>query len=195
MVVGSTKITIPGQKKANELILLGSWLLFWLLVLALILMIFYQMVSGAYQEGNFLAFCILIPLMLLSILSWGVHGILGIYLFFWQIAGLETIEASRTALKIRRTIFGIGRTKEYERDKIISISLGGPDMMPFAFLKFKSTQFQLPITGPVIVNVKIRDREVAEHLGLGLRQDQAERVIALLRQRLFPDKAPLFDKL
>ena len=189
-LMGAVRINTPGQKNAKQLLLLGAWLLFWLLVLALILIIGYQVTTGAYEKGtfDFSSICILLPLTF-GVLVWGLRGVFAAYIFLWQVGGLETIEASHNVLRIKRAIFGIGRTRVYESDKIINISLGTETTMPFPFLRFKSAKFEVPISGPILVGLQGRKTKYTDHLGLGLSPEEAEKVVRILQQQLFPNHA------
>jgi len=188
--MGVVRISIPGQKNAKQLFLLGAWLLFWLFVLALLITIGYQVITGAYKEGtfDFSAICMLLPLTL-GTFVWGMWGVFAANVFLWQFGGLETIEASRNALRIRRSIFGIGRTRVYEPDRITSVRLGTEMTMPIAFLKFKSARFEVPAYGPILVGLKGKKMEFTDRLGLGLRPEEAEKVVKILQQQLFPNHA------
>ncbi len=188
--MGIVRISTPGQKNAKQLSFLGAWLLFWLLVLALLVMIGYQVTIGAYQKGtfDFSSICLLLPLTL-GAFVWGMGGVFAANVFLWQIGGLETIEASHNVLRIRWSIFGIGRTRVYELDKIKSIKLGTEMTMPFAFLKFKSARFEVPMYGPILVGVRGKKTEYTDRLGLGLSPEEAEKVVRILQQQLFPNHA------
>ena|SRR5690349_12111101 len=184
---GIFRIRIPGQKRTKLLFLLGAWLLFWLLVLTCMLAISYGASKAIFQEGriNFFPMILLIPLTL-GMLVWVFQGVVATYTFFWEIAGKDIIVIGKNILTIQKTIFGIGRRREYERDRIINITLTGAITFPFAFLRFKFAQFEVPITGQISVSLK---GVKTEYLGLGLEQEQAEKIIAIIQKQLFPDRA------
>lgn len=182
------QIHISGKKNIQQLSSLWAWLLFALVVWGFMFMIGYQVFSGISRERTFnpLALC-MIPTLIMAILVWGIQIAFGVYVIFWQRAGLEILEVSHAKLKIKRTIFGIGRTWEYTRDRITSIQLRGEAMMPFAFLKSKSAMILVPIAGQVAIGFRAKEKEYFDQLGLGLTQAQAEKVVGILRKQLFPE--------
>ena len=185
-LMGVAKISTPGQRNPKQMWQLGFWLIYWLLFMILILFIDSQVI-GAFQAGKINFFIILMGFAgFFAIFTWGFRGVAAAYVLFWQIAGLETLEISQNTLKVTKTIFGIGKTKEYERDKITSIKLGKAIIMPFAFTKFKSTSFDVSITGSILVNT---EGKKTEYLGLGLEPKQAEKIVAVIQKQLFPNRA------
>lgn len=168
------------------MLLLGFWLIYWLLILALILF-FGGQIIGAFQAGKTDIFIFIMGFaVFFGILMWGVRGIFAAYVLFWQIAGLEILEISHNNLKVRKTIFGIGKTKQFEKDRIKSITVGNAIILPFAFTKFKSTSFDVAITGQILINSEGRK---TEYLGLGLESQEAEKIINLLQKQLFSNRA------
>jgi hypothetical protein len=188
--MGLVRISIPSQKNPQQLFLRGVWLLFWLLVLTLLVMIDYQGITDAYEKGtfDFSSICMLL-LWALGALGWGLWGSFTANIFLWQLGGLETIEASHNVLRIRRSVFGIGRTKVYEPYQITSIKLGTNTTLPIAFLKFESASFDVPAYGSILVGLKGNRMEFTDRLGLGLRPEEAEKVVKILQQQLFPNHA------
>lgn len=185
---GIVRISILGKKNIQQLSTLWAWLLFALLVWGFMFMIGYQVFTGIARERTFNPFALcMIPALIMAILVWGLQIAFGVYVIFWQRAGLEILEVSHAKLKIKRTIFGIGRTWEYTRDRITSIQLRGEAMMPFAFLKSKSAMILVPIAGQVGIGIIVKEKEYFDQLGLGLTQAQAEKVIGILRTQLFPE--------
>ena len=185
-LVGVVKITIPGQKNSKQMLLLGAWLIYWLFIFAIILIMGWFVVS-AFQSGESNFFLIILSAAIFfATLTWGMRGLAAAYVLFWQIAGVDTIEISDTIVRIRKKILGVSRIKVYERDKITSIKLGGPIIVPFAFTKFKFTSFDVAVTGRIIVTSKAKKRE---YLGLGLEFNQAEKVVAVIEKYLFPNHA------
>jgi len=185
-LMGVVKIATPGQKNPKQMWLLGAWLLYWLLFLAILLILGSQAVY-AYKTRGVNIFSILLGFaVFFGLITWGMRGVAAAYVLFWQIAGLETLEISHNTLKITKTIFGIGRTKEYERNKITSVNLSKAIILPFAFTKFKSTSFDVAITGSILVKL---DGRKTEYLGLGLESKQAEKIIAIIQKQLFPNHA------
>ena len=188
--MGIVRISTPGRKNTKQLFLLGTWVLFCLALLMWMLVIGYQVTIGVDEKGafDFSSICMLLPLTL-AMLVFGMWGVFAAYLFLWQFGGLETIEASSDILRIRKSIFGIGRTRTYESDKIKSIRLGTESTLPIAFLRFKFAQFEVPASGPILVGIKGRKMEYTDYLGLGLKLEEAENVVRILQQQLFPDRA------
>ncbi len=188
--MGLVRINIPSQKNPRQLFLRGVELLFWLLVLTLLVMIDYQGITDAYEKGTFDFSSIgMLLLLALGALGWGLWGSFTANIFLWQLGGLESIEASQHLLRIRRSVFGIGRAKVYEPNQITSIKLGTNMTLPIAFLKFTSASFDVPAYGSILVGLKGNRMEFTERLGLGLGPEEAEKVVKILQQQLFPNHA------
>lgn len=185
-LLGVARISTPGRKNPRQMLLLGFWLVYWLLVLIFFLFAGHLMV-GVFQAGKgntaLLIFSVFagfaVPLF------WGIHGSIAAYVLFWQIAGLETLEIGHNSLKVRKTIFGIGKTREYKRDKIVSVELSSVITRHLAFTKFEFTSFNVAVTGPVLVRLEGRK---GEYLGLGLEPQEAEKIVAVIQKQLFPSQ-------
>jgi hypothetical protein len=188
--MGMVRISTPGRKNTKQLFLLGTWILFCLLLLAWMLAIGYQVTLGADKKETFdvSLICFLLPLIL-AMLVFMMWGVFAAYLFLWQFGGLETIEVSHNLLRIRKSVFGIGRTRIYETDRIKSIRLGTEAKLPIAFLRFKFAQFEVPASGQILVDIKGKKMDYTDYLGLGLKLDEAEKVVKILQQQLVPERA------
>jgi hypothetical protein len=138
-LMGVVNISISGKNNDKQKFLLGSWLLFWALVLLFPLTIAYQVISGNFQREGIpnSSLVILGVVSMLGIFFWGMRGVLAAYVLFLKIAGLETLEISRNGLKIRKSIFGIGKTKEYKKENITSIKLGTENINAFCIYKIQ----------------------------------------------------------
>lgn len=117
--VASLKISIPARKNYFMLFFLGFWLIGWafgeVIVSGMLLAgIFGLFARSSLFDGAGAAGFSGGGLFLLAWLGgWTLGGGFALYAFFWQLAGKEMIEVSYDSIKIRRAIFGYGKTKEY----------------------------------------------------------------------------------
>jgi hypothetical protein len=51
--------------------------------------------------------------MLVWLTMWTLGGCWAIFMFLWTLAGRDVLEVDAMSVKLRREIFGIGRTREY----------------------------------------------------------------------------------
>ena len=115
-LMGVAKVSIPGQRNSKQMLLLSFWLIYWLLILVFILFIGNQVIN-AFRAGQTNIFIFIMGFAaFFGTLTWGMRGMFAIYVLLWQIAGLETLEISHDTLKLRKTIFGVGKTKEFEKN-------------------------------------------------------------------------------
>ena len=182
-LMNTLKIEIPGRRNSNELFLLTSWLIYWLLILILIITAFVD----ADKISNFVGIKSLTSatagmrvVLSFSLFFWGARGIFGLYAFLWKIAGLDTLEANHSLLKIKKSIFGIGQEKEIPQSEIIRIKYKEPTTFPLAFLKFKFARFDIQIVGPIAISMKGK----TQYFGLGLEREQAEKLVDMLQKQL-----------
>lgn len=180
-LLGTVEIKIPGKKKPKQLVLLGLYLLYSLMIIPFFLSFLAAILINVFHDGKLSGWSLLlIPLIIgLMILSW--KGIVAGYFFLWQLGGVEIIQVLPGVIKIRKSIFGIGRTQEYGREQIKALSLAAPSTISLAFTKFRFTQFELVSSGPIYMQYGERKRAF---FGYGLDMNQAEKIAAILKQRL-----------
>lgn len=180
-LLGTVEITIPGKRNGKQLILFVSYLIYALIFGALFTAILTAMVGSVLREGKVDGwYVLLIPLFIGLIgLVWRAFWV--VYLFLWQLGGMETISVQSNSLRIQKTIFGIGRTKEYHRDQIEEISCASPPKLLLAFTNLPSTQFEVERAGPLYARYGKSKRQ---SFGLGLGLPQAEKIAEVLKQRL-----------
>ena len=65
--------------------------------------------------------------------AWTVGGCLAIYAWLWNIAGKEMIAINAQILSIRRNLFGLGRTQEYEMRNVQSLRVAHQSLNPADF--------------------------------------------------------------
>jgi hypothetical protein len=182
---GTAYIELAGRRNPKELALMAGWLVFWLVVFAVIFAILLNFLMSDLQDGQFEFSSLPISIFLVfGLIFWASRGIPAWRAFLWQIGGLERLEISRDLLKIRKTVFGIGTAREYRRDQIKSVSVVQPAAAPLEFLKIQSKPFEVPVTGPI--EVQLLDRK-PEFIGFGLKEATAETLRAAIQKQLFPD--------
>jgi hypothetical protein len=160
----STLVSIPARKNWITLIFLGVWLTGWLCGELFALSVLFSSVGsflfrifdiGAvdffdFDDGFGSAFAGSFILVWLTM--WTVAGYGAARTFLWQLAGKEVVEVSRTAIKLSRPIFGLGRVKEYHVAEIADLrllnagersgkkGLAGPNQLAFDY-EFDTVEF------------------------------------------------------
>lgn len=179
---GTVEIRILGKKRSKQLILMGSYLIYWLFVLAIFVFFFLILRGVAFREGGITYLTILQYLFFpLALLVWGAFGLIAVREILWQIGGMETMEVDAGSLRIRRTIFGIGRTREFVRGKIENITVIPAKIITLPFVKFMESPFKVEFLGPAKIDFEDR---APEYVGLGLDEEQAKKIAVILKQRL-----------
>lgn len=180
-LLGTIEIIVPGKRNGKQLVLLGSYLIYALVFGVLFFAILATMVSKALQAGKFDGWYILLIPLAIGLIGLAWRGSWVAYLFLWQLGGVEKIAVQSNSLRIQKTIFGIGRTKEYQRDLIKAVSCAPQSKLLLAFTNLPSTQFEVERTGPLYVGYGESKRQ---SFGLGLDLPQAEKIATILKQRL-----------
>jgi hypothetical protein len=65
--------------------------------------------------------------------AWTVGGAFAIYTWLWMLRGREIVSISPTALAITRSVFGVGRTKNYDLTKVCRLRGAPPTYNPYDF--------------------------------------------------------------
>jgi hypothetical protein len=135
----STQITIPAKKNWFTLIFMSVWLTGWLFGELFALGILITSVGGLLGRSfglrvfEFFEFFMAMGgafvgiFVLIWLVTWTVGGYSALRTFLWQLAGKEVIEASHDGMRLSRSIFGLGRVKEYEANEIADVRLLGSD--------------------------------------------------------------------
>jgi hypothetical protein len=102
---GSVRILIPSRKNWLIIAFLGFWLAVWgwseLQVPRQLMGKLSERPEGMLFVGVWLTL-------------WTAGGLTALYAWLWQLAGREVIGVSSRTLSVRREIFGVGRTLEFE---------------------------------------------------------------------------------
>lgn len=115
--IGGLTITIAARRNWALILFLGFWLCGWLI-------------------GEFFALTTLLggragiggSLFLLVWLSlWTVGGVAAWYMWLWSLTGEETIVVGPDAISVRRTVFGVGRTRLLARRALRNLRATGID--------------------------------------------------------------------
>ena len=101
------EIVIPARRNLFALVFLGIWLVGWFMgeVTAMV---------AAASIGRRAADAFL----LLWLLLWTVGGCFAAYSWIWMLVGKEHLLLGTSALRVKRDILGLGRTRSYELFKI-----------------------------------------------------------------------------
>jgi len=104
------EVAFPAKRNTFIMLFLTAWLGGWAMGAVTAAR---QLFSGPAREGGwFLAFWLT---------GWTVGGAFAIYAWLWMLAGRERVVLRPDALLIRREVFGLGRTHEYELAHVTNI--------------------------------------------------------------------------
>ena len=111
-ILGS-EIRISSPKNIFMLIFLPIWLTGWTIGGAFAIK---QVISGGSEEVWFL---------LIWLCGWIVGETFALYAFLWGIFGFEVIAAELGSLRIKRSILGYGRSRNYEISRLSNLRASG----------------------------------------------------------------------
>lgn len=117
---GLFEIRIPTKANIFIVVFMLAWLGGWTMGEVSVIS---ELLSGRSGEGTgFMAFWLI---------GWTVGGGLAIYTVLWMIAGREVLRLMGDHLSIRREIFGVGRTREYDLSHVSNLRVASADPSPF----------------------------------------------------------------
>jgi hypothetical protein len=111
-----------------------------------------------------------------------LNGVLLVYLFIWQLTGIENLEIRNGILKSQKTMLGKKQVKEYKREQIADILLGEVTTVPRSLFTQISWMFSGKLMGQIII--RLSDGKI-DYLGLGLFREQAVELLEIIRESLF----------
>ena len=165
---GSTQLILPTPK--GRFLLIGG--LLWLLAWGFGLYETVLALSGIdFGQGGY---AVLDGFLLFWFLAWLGVGLFVIGVLLWGGFGYERIRFDATQLSIQRTIFGFGPTRTFDRR--------GIDNVRTRVVKtdFFSARSKWSVWGMGPGRVQFRYRGESHSFGLGLTDEEAERLVELL---------------
>ena len=161
------------------------------LLLALFLVLFptltLKIATGIYQNGALNLTAIFFSLLFVAgFLISVLNGVLLVYLFIWQLTGIENLEIQNGILKSKKIMFGKEQVKEYKREQIIDISLGELTTVPRSLFTQISWMFSGKLMGQIIIRLS---NGQTDYLGLGLFHEQAAELIEVIKESLLAKPA------
>lgn len=179
---GTVEIRVRKRPNVKQLIQLGLWLVCWFIVFVLILGMDYAFVQGIFSGKNLeVVFLLLFIPLTIGMIGMGFYGYVGGSVFLRRIAGKEIITADSRMLRIRKTVFGLSRTREYPREQIKAIAMAAPENFPLAISRFNQWRYEVETTGPLYVQYGESKRDF---FGFGLDLSQADKIATILKRRL-----------
>jgi hypothetical protein len=177
----------PNKMSGGHLVSSGISFLFLTLFLVLSPALSLKFAMEIYQNGALNLTAIFFSLLFLAgFLILALNGVLLVYLFIWQLTGIENLEIQNSILKSQKTMFGKEQVKEYKREQITDILLGEVTTVPHSLL----TQISWMLSGKLMGQIIIRLSDgKTDYLGLGLFREQAVELIEIIRESLFTKPA------
>jgi hypothetical protein len=169
-------ITIPIQRQWYVLVFLASWLAMWIFIVVTL--------AGMVIFGN-------VPpnqpgvewFMLALLVGWSVLGIHAVRSFLWHLVGEEEVAINDCTLTIRRLIWGLGRSNEFDFREVRHLRSGlVPYNPPGTSSKWMGNHYFA-----YAVNFDYGARTY--HFGIGLDEAETKLLVAEILQR-FPNLGP-----
>jgi hypothetical protein len=91
----------PARRQVFMMFFARLWMIMWV----------YGMVAVGAPDSSFDSRHVF---SLIWMIAWTGSGLWVLFLFLWTVAGHDVLEVSAMSVKLRKEIFGIGRTREYE---------------------------------------------------------------------------------
>ena len=177
----------PNRMSGGHLVSSGVSFLFLALLLVLFPALILKFATGIYQNGALNFTAIFFSLLLLAgFLISLLNGVLLVYLFIWQLTGIENLEIRNGILKSQKIMLGKEQVKEYKRDQIADISLGEVTTVPRSLFTQISWMFSGKLMGQIIISLSDGKND---YLALGLFREQAVELIEIIRESLFTKPA------
>lgn len=162
-------IEIPVKRNWFMLVFLSLWLCGWLAGAI--------MVPGSFFSPGTPAGARLFTVAWLAM--WTVGGVCAIYIWLWQVAGMEIIRITHTSLTRRRALFRVGRDKEFGLSHIRNLRVATPQgFNPFDFAS--AGQFWGLSGGAVAFDYGAR----TYRFGLGLDEAEAKTIVQKIREHV-----------
>jgi hypothetical protein len=105
------------------------------------------------------------------------------FAFLWQLTGKETIEVDATSIKLRKSIVGVGKTREYFVNDVhdFQVMLCRPDKLPFRWFSRDILNLFYSFTGKATFNYQGREIRFAGFVDWA----EATQIIEIFQKR-FP---------
>lgn len=182
---GVTQVEIRGKKNGRELLLLGGWLLFWLMCEGMVFALLLIELGRFQQDGRLSLMPLPVTLFLMmGLVFWASRGVPAWRAFLWQLGGRETMEISRGLLKTRHTLFGIGPAREYRSGQVQDVEVIEPKKHALDFFKLRGKPVEVPVTGRIRLHT---EGQKPRYAGYGLETSPANQVSALIQRQLLGD--------
>ena len=122
-----------------------------------------------------------LPFALIWLTAWTAGGALAVMAVAWGLAGREVVSVGSGLFAIRREVFGVGRTWEYDPAQVRNVRVAVAGFDPFDF----KASFRLWGIGggPIAFDYGARTYRV----GSGIEEAEAASIVGAVRERLPPD--------
>jgi hypothetical protein len=163
-------IKIPTAKNVLKIVFLGAWLGAWFLGETSAIQ---QVVSGKSHSSDFF--------MLFWLCGWTIGGGWAILTLLWNAAGREEITVGQGMIKIKKTIWGIGLSREYTLSSTRDFRVVSDHNSDSAFNGTRGLGFWGYICGPIVFDYGMKTIK----FGLGIDEAEARYIIEVLAEKGF----------
>ncbi len=159
------EIQISSPKNIFMLLFMPVWLIGWTIGGSVAM---WQVISGQTKEAWFL---------IIWLCGWLVGEIFVLYAFLWGAFGKELIMAERGIIKIKRSIFGYGPSRQFELAKLSNLRASG------FFATTMSWSFNMAYWGITGGTVAFDYENKPKRFGINLNEEDANQLVKTMKNR------------
>jgi len=163
IAISPAEIRISSPKNIFMLLFMPIWLIGWTIGGSVVM---WQVISGQNKEAWFL---------IIWLCGWLVGELFVLYAFLWGAFGNEIITAEHYIIKIKRSIFGYGLSKQFDRTKMSNLRASG------FFVTMMSWNYSMAYWGLTGGTVSFDYGNKPERFGINLNEDDANQLVKMMK--------------
>lgn len=161
-----TKLSIPAKRNYVIIIFSSVWLFIWISFSSS-----FNSMFGLFTDEGISSF------FLIWITFWVIGGLTVFLLILWNLFGREIITINSTSIEVKRSLFGIGRKKQYDIKHVENFRFNEiPDNM-------FSIKYTLAFWGLDEGKVKFDYGMKSPSFGLGLEDAESNYIVKLMKEK------------
>ena len=165
ITISPAEIRISSPKNIFMLLFIPIWLTGWTIGGSVAI---WQVISGQSKEAWFL---------IIWLCGWLVGELFVLYVFLWGGFGKELITAEHGIIKIKRSIFGYGPSRQYEMAKVSNLRASG------FFATTMSWNFSMAYWGLTGGTVAFDYENKPKRFGINLNENDANQLVKTMKGR------------
>ncbi len=159
------EIRISAPKNIFMLLFMPIWLIGWTIGGGLAMR---QLISGQTNEAWFL---------IIWLCGWLMGELFVLYSFLWSAFGKELITAENGTLQIKRSIFGYGPARQFDKIRISNLRASG------FFATMMSWNYSMAFWGITGGTVSFDYENKTKRFGISLNEEDANQLVKVIKNR------------